>query len=140
MARSSKSRNPEPAFVTPMAAQLVPELPEGEAWLYEVKWDGYRALILKTGDQVKIRSRNDNDFTLKFPSIARAATGLKADRLALDGEIVALAPNGRPSFQALQHGAQIGYQIAFYTFDVLHLDGTDLGGRPLTERRRALLA
>jgi DNA ligase D-like protein (predicted ligase) len=121
-----------------MAAQLVPELPEGEAWLYEVKWDGYRALILKTGDQVKIRSRNDNDFTLKFPSIARAATDLKADTLAPDGEIVALDPDGRPSFQALRHSSHAGHQIVFYAFDVLHLNGTDLSGRHLAERRRAL--
>ena len=103
-----------------------------------MKWDGYRALILKNADQVTVRSRNDNDFTLKFPSIAKAATALKADTRALDGEIVALGPDGRPSFQALQHSAHTGQQIVFYAFDALHLNGTDLSGRHLAERRRAL--
>ena len=97
----SKSRN-VPVFITPMAAQPVTELPEGDAWLYEVKWDGYRALVLKDGNRVQVRSRNDKDLTPKYASIAHAARRLKAEQATLDGEIVALGQDGRPSFQALQ--------------------------------------
>jgi ATP dependent DNA ligase domain len=87
-----------PAFVTLMAALSVTKLPEGPEWLYEVKWDGYRALVLKDGPRIQIRSRNDNDFSLKYWSVAEAALQLKADQATLDGEIVALGPDGRPSY------------------------------------------
>ena len=133
----SKSHN-VPVFITPMAAQLVTKLPEGNDWVYEVKWDGYRALVLKDGNQVQLRSRNDKDFTLKYPPIVDAALRLKAEQVTLDGEIVALGENGRPSFQALQHSSQAGHRIMFYVFDVLHVNGRDMTGRRLSERRAAL--
>ena len=121
-----------------MAAQPVTKLPKGDDWLYEVKWDGYRALVLKDGQRVQVRSRNDKDFSLKYPSIAGAALSLKAEQVALDGEIVALGQDGRPSFRALQHSSQTAHRIVFYAFDVLHLDGRDLIGRRLSERRASL--
>jgi bifunctional non-homologous end joining protein LigD len=127
-----------PVFVPPMLAELVTALPEGAEWLYEVKWDGYRALILKDGPRILVRSRNDNDFTLKFAAVAEAASNLSAAKVTLDGEIVALGADGRPSFQALQHPSQNGYKLVFYAFDVLQLNARDLTGRPLTERRHAL--
>jgi len=79
-----------------MAAQIVTKLPEGNDWVYEVKWDGYRALVLKDGNQVQLRSRNDKDFTLKYPPIVDAALRLKAEQVTLDGEIVALGEMGAP--------------------------------------------
>lgn len=126
-------------FVTPMAAQNVKALPTGKDWLYELKIDGYRALLMKEGTRIEIRSRRDNVLTRSYPSIVKAAERLAVDKVMLDGEIVAIDTSGRPSFQALQHrGAQPGYEIAFYAFDVLHLEGRDLQALPLTKRREVL--
>jgi bifunctional non-homologous end joining protein LigD len=126
-------------FVQPMAARVVDTLPEGDDWMYEVKFDGYRALLIKDGQQIRIRSRNDKDLTHTYRSIATAATRLKARRAVVDGEIVALDPGGRPSFQALQHrGAHPGHTIVFYAFDLLHLDDDDLLNLPLERRRERL--
>jgi bifunctional non-homologous end joining protein LigD len=125
-----------PAFVTPMAAQPVKSLPQGEEWSYEPKLDGYRALLLKDGRQVRILSRNEKDLTRMYPGVAAAALRLSAAQVVLDGEIVALAEDGRPSFQALQHrSAHPRHRIVFYAFDVLHLDGRGLLGEPLLGRR-----
>jgi DNA ligase D-like protein (predicted ligase) len=125
------------AFVAPMTARVVQALPEGPEWLYEVKLDGYRALLLKEGEHVRIRSRNEK--TLRYPEIDTAARRLNADSVALDGEIVAIGQDGCPSFQALQHRkAHPKHVVVFYAFDVLHLNGTNLTRSPLTERRRHL--
>jgi ATP-dependent DNA ligase len=86
-----------------MAALTVKKLPEGDEWLYELKWDGYRALLIKDGEHVQIRSRNDKDLTAMYPGIATAGRRQKIKQIVLDGEIVALGEDGRPSFQALQH-------------------------------------
>jgi hypothetical protein len=74
-----------PAFVTPMAAQVVKALPEGDEWLYEVKWDGYRALLIKDGRQVQVRSRNDKDLTRMYPTVVAAGLRLNAEQIVLDG-------------------------------------------------------
>ena len=129
----------KPAFVEPMAAKVVQELPEGDQWLYEVKWDGYRALLLKHGARVQIRSRNNKDLTTTYPTVAAGAARLHAESTVVDGEIVALDASGRPSFQALQHRkAQSGHTIGFYAFDVLHLDGEDLTHLALEKRKAHL--
>ena len=132
-------RSSSPAFIEPMTAKLVEALPEGEQWIYEVKFDGYRALLLKDGGHVQIRSRNDNNLTATYPTITAAASRLKADTALLDGEIVALDAEGRPSFQALQHrSAHRGYAIVFYAFDLLHLNGETITRLPLEARRQRL--
>ena len=128
-----------PAFVTPMAAQVVKRLPEGDDWIYELKFDGYRALIIKDKQRVELRSRKNKDLTGMYPGIAAAGSRLNADQAVVDGEIVALDAQGSPSFQALQHrGSHPGHQIVFYAFDLLHLDGKDLTGQPLLKRRARL--
>jgi bifunctional non-homologous end joining protein LigD len=138
MPRSIRTRS-HPIFVTPMAAQLGERLPAGEAWLYEVKFDGYRALVLKNGAKVQIRSRNNKDLTMTYPPISAAARRVQAEQAVIDGEIVAVDAQGRPSFQALQHrSAHPEHAIAFYAFDLLHLDGEDLIDKPLAERRAKL--
>ena len=138
MASKKKPQAP-PTFVTPMAAVAVKQLPEGEEWLYEVKFDGYRALILKDGSHVELQSRNHKDLTPMYPGIAAAALNLCADQAIVDGEIVALDESGRPAFQALQHRtAHPHHHIVFYAFDVLHLAGRDMMGEPI-EKRRAVL-
>ena len=122
-----------------MMAKLTDKLPEGTQWTYEVKWDGYRALLLKSGDRVRLLSRKDNDLTATYPTIEAAGSRLRAETAMLDGEIVALDSKGRPSFQALQHrSAHRTYAIVFYAFDLLHWNGEDLTGLPLTERRKRL--
>lgn len=124
-----------------MAARVVSRLPEGDEWTYEVKFDGYRALLLKDRDRVRVVSRNEKNLTHAYPSVTAAAQRLHAERAVVDGEIVAVDADGRPSFQALQHrGARAGHAIVFYAFDLLHLDGTDLTGAPLVDRRARLPA
>ena len=122
-----------------MRARLVDSLPAGADWSYEAKLDGYRALVIKDGDRVQIRSRTNKDLTRAYPPVAAAASRLQASQAVLDGEIVAVDPTGRPSFQALQHGAaHRDHVVVFYAFDVLHLDGADLTAAPLAERRARL--
>ena len=129
----------KPRFVQPMAARVVDKLPEGDGWSYEVKFDGYRALVMKDGDRVQIRSRNDKDLTLAYPSVASAGRRLSAKQAIVDGEIVAVDAQGRPSFQALQHrGGHPGHTIVFYGFDLIFLDGNDLTGATLEQRRAKL--
>lgn len=130
-----------PRFVVPMAAQPVKQLPEGEEWMYELKLDGYRGLILKNGPDARIYSRNNNDLTGSYPAIAAAAVRVNAERATIDGEIVALDENGRPSFQQLQNRSRhTKLTTAFYAFDLLHLNGRDLTGEPLAVRREKLPA
>ena len=122
-----------------MAAKVVKRLPEGGVWVYELKFDGYRALIIRDRERVEIRSRKNKDLTRMYPRIAASALRLNAEQAVVDGEIVALDVQGRPSFQALQHrGSHPGHQIAYYAFDLLHLDGEDLTEQPLTKRREPL--
>jgi bifunctional non-homologous end joining protein LigD len=106
-----------------------------------IKFDGYRALLLKDGDKVQIRSRNDKDLTLAYPSIVSAGRRLVANQAVVDGEVVAVDAQGRPSFQALQHrGGHPRHSIVFYAFDLIFLDGNDLTGARLDERRARLPA
>lgn len=128
-----------PAFVTPMAAQVVKALPDGPEWWYELKLDGYRALIIKDGSKVQVRSRNDKDLARMYPSLVIAAKKLLAEQAIIDGEVIALDDNGRPSFQALQHRtSHPNHPIVFYAFDLLHLNGENLMSSPLLERRAPL--
>ena len=122
----------------PMLATAAAQLPVGPLWSYEVKWDGYRAQAIKQGSVVSLASRNLKNITRQFPDVARAASGLRAQSAVVDGEIVALDEQGRPSFQALHHGATEGLSIVYYAFDLLHVNGRDLIREPLDERRAAL--
>jgi bifunctional non-homologous end joining protein LigD len=128
-----------PAFVTPMAALSVQALPEGSEWSYELKLDGYRALLIKDGASVQLRSRNDKDLMPMYPALTAAGRRLHAEQAVIDGEIVAVDEQGRPSFQALQHrGTHPRHSIVFYAFDLLHLNGEDLTDLPLEARRANL--
>ncbi len=120
----------------PMLATLVPTLPTGAGWSYEVKWDGYRTIAVKDGLRVTLYSRNLKDATRQYPAIARAVGAIGAKAAILDGELVAVDAEGRPSFQALHH--QSAHTLAYYVFDLLHLNGRDLTGAPFWERRAVL--
>jgi bifunctional non-homologous end joining protein LigD len=122
-----------------MAAQPAKALPEGEQWLYELKLDGYRALLVKNGDQVAVQSRNQKSLTRIYPTVAAAGLRIGANQAVVDGEIVAVDETGRPSFQALQHrGLHPRHRIVFYAFDLLLVNGRDQTGEPLVKRRARL--
>lgn len=127
-----------PKAVLPMMAMPAAALPEGAEWSYEVKWDGYRAQAVKRGAAVTLASRNLKNITKQFAAVAAAVAGIRAKDAVLDGEIVALDAEGRPSFQALHHADSGGVSLVYYAFDLLHVDGIDLVRAPLAERREAL--
>ena len=113
------------------------KLPEGPDWAYEIKLDGYRALAFKAGGKLELRSRNDNDFALRYPSIAKALASLPDDT-AVDGEIVALDAEGKPSFNALQNCGSSKADLIYYVFDLMVLAGEDVMGEQLRKRRELL--
>jgi DNA ligase D-like protein (predicted ligase) len=121
-----------------MMAVSAKTLPVGPDWSYEVKWDGYRAQAVKDGGAVSLASRNLKNITRQYATLAATAAGISAKSALLDGEIVALDAEGRPSFQALHHASLDGLSLVFYAFDLLHLNGRDLTRSPLDERRAAL--
>lgn len=108
----------------------------GPMWTYELKLDGYRALGIKTCGTVRLRSRNDKDFNRKYPGIAKALAALP-DETVIDGELVVLDEEGRPSFNALQNVAA-GATIFYYVFDVMLLGGRNVMGETLATRRDLL--
>jgi len=114
------------------------KLPDDPAkWEYQLKLDGYRAIAFKSDDRVHLRSRNDNDFTRRYPAVVRGLGKLPNDTV-IDGEVVALGEDGRPSFNTLQNSNESQTPIVYYVFDVIVLAGRDLSSEPLS-RRRALL-
>ena len=96
----------QPRFIEPMYAEAVGDLPDGGLWTYEAKLDGYRCLAAKRSSGIALWSRRGNGFTSRFPEIARACEKLPPDTL-IDGEVIAIAENGRASFNALQHSRSI---------------------------------
>lgn len=135
----------KPAFIDPMKAVLVDDLPKGDDWIYELKFDGVRALAIKSGKNIQLISRTAKDFTAKFPEVAEALQRLPCKQAVLDGEIAALDEQGRSSFQLLQARELSSERppIFYYVFDLIQLDGKDLTRVPLLKRKamaKALLA
>jgi len=113
-------------------------VPKGDSWLFEVKWDGYRALAYLRGGEVQLLSRNGNDLTARFAAVAKElAKAVKTPDCVLDGEVCALDGDGRPSFSAMQQGKP-GTPIVYEAFDVLEVDGEPLVDLPLRDRRARL--
>jgi bifunctional non-homologous end joining protein LigD len=141
----SRQQRPEKSstavrFVEPMKARVVESPPASGDWIYEIKFDGYRALALKDAAGVRLFSRNEKDFSGKFPVIVDAVALLEAGDAVIDGEIVALDAKGVSSFQRLQ-ALEIGAKpppVFYYAFDLLQLNGSDLRGRSLVERKATL--
>ena len=120
----------------PMLAVSVDTLPTGEEWVYEPKWDGFRAIVTISGGEVSFRSRNDNDLTERFKDVARsAAHAITTSDAVLDGEICALDEAGRSRFSLLQEGTGTGVLMLF---DLLELESEELVELPLAERRARL--
>jgi ATP-dependent DNA ligase len=123
-------------FLEPMLCRAVSELPQGPAWSYELKFDGYRGLGLRSGRRSRLFSRNGHDFTERFPTLGRALEKLP-DETLIDGEIVAFDRDGRASFNEIQNHAR-NANILFYAFDVLVLADKDVRNLPLEQRRDML--
>jgi bifunctional non-homologous end joining protein LigD len=121
-----------PFRVKPMLATLVRKPFDKPGWIYEEKYDGYRILAYKDGDRVTLLSRNGNDRTATYASVARAVQKLRARTLLLDGEVVAFDKQGISRFQLLQEGSA---QTAYAVFDCLYREGRDLRHDPLETRR-----
>ena len=140
-----------PASLEPMLATLGTAVPSGSGWLYEVKWDGYRALCFIEGGKVRMVSRRGIKLDKQFASVAQAlAQSVKADKAIIDGEVVALDEKGNPSFQHLQNLTGFGTKPAlkgiarphlnFFAFDLLYLNGYDLRKASLIDRRQLLIS
>ncbi len=89
-------------FIAPMLLQRTDSLPDSAQWLYELKLDGYRAIAFKRGGTVHLRSRNDNDFSERYPGVVKGLAKMPDDTV-IDGEVIAFDDDGRPSFNALQN-------------------------------------
>ncbi len=124
----------------PMLATLADSVPSGDGWLFEVKWDGFRAIATMRGGELDLRSRNDKSFLERFPTVVRSLErSLRSPDCVLDGEVVAVGDDGRATFSAMQQGRD-GTTYLYVAFDLLELDGEPLVDLPLSERRERLAA
>ena len=125
-------------FIEPMLLLKTDALPDDPTrWQYQLKLDGYRAIAFKTGKTLHLRSRNNNDFSLRYPAVVKGLAKLP-DETVVDGEIVALDADGRPSFNALQNHGASRAPVLFFVFDVLVLAGRDVMKESLSARRSLL--
>jgi DNA ligase D-like protein (predicted ligase) len=112
-------------------------LPDDSRWLYELKLDGYRAIAFKRNGTVHLRSRNDNDFDVRYPGVVKALANMPNDTV-IDGEVVAFDQDGRPSFNALQNFGSAPAPVVYYVFDIMVLAGHNVMREPLEKRRELL--
>jgi bifunctional non-homologous end joining protein LigD len=142
-------QRPMPTVIHPMLATITDKSFDNPDWLFEIKWDGYRAVAFVDGGRVRLVSRNQNELTTQFSELGSMPKYVKAERAILDGEIVALDEQGRPSFSLMQQrtGFQpgkrrlpgpAGVPIIYYAFDLLYLDGFDLRRVTLEQRKQLL--
>jgi DNA ligase D-like protein (predicted ligase) len=129
-----------PQWVPPQLTQLVDAAPEGDQWLHEIKFDGYRMHARLDRGDVQLMTRTGLDWTHKYPPIAAAVSALGARRAYLDGELCGMFPDGITSFSMIQAASDAGNAagLVFFIFDLLHLDGDDVGARSLSERKARL--
>ena len=119
-----------------MLATSTDVLPKGAEWAFEPKWDGYRSIVSITSGEATLTSRNGNDLTARFSSVAKAlVTAVRTPAAVLDGEVCALDEAGRSNFGLLQRGEGL---LVFVAFDVLERDGEPLVERAYTDRRHIL--
>jgi len=142
-------RKSMPTAVHPMLATSVEKPFDNPEWLFEIKWDGYRAVSFIQDGKVRLVSRNQNDLTGEFPELNELAKSIKAEDAVLDGEIVVLDEQGRASFSLMQQrtgirkggrrtGARRDLQVVYYIFDVIYLDGYELRQVSLEQRKEVL--
>ena len=138
-----------PTTIHPMLATSVDKPFDGPDWLFEIKWDGYRAVAFIEDGKFRLVSRNQNELTQRYPELKDLPRSVKAKTAILDGEVVALDAEGRASFSLMQqrtgfrpHGrsraANADVPVLYYAFDLLYLDGYDLRKLPLVDRKKQL--
>lgn len=137
---AAKASTKLPLSLSPQLATLVSEVPPGDDWLYEIKFDGYRLLTRIDGDDVRCFTRNGHDWSHRMPQLVKAIRSLNIGWGWLDGEIVVAGKDGRPDFQALQNAfeSQHTQGIQYFVFDLPFHDGQDLRDEPLRTRRERL--
>jgi bifunctional non-homologous end joining protein LigD len=142
-------KRPMPTTIHPMLAETVDKPFDDADWLFEIKWDGYRAIAFVENDKVRLVSRNQNDLTPRYPELKDMGKFIQTKAAILDGEVVALDEEGRASFTLMQqrtgfrpHGrrgaANADVPVCYYAFDLLYLDGYDWRRVPLEERKAKL--
>src|SRR5437899_2327304 len=140
---------PMPTIIRPMLATTITQPFDGPDWLFEIKWDGYRAVAFIEAGKLRLVSRNQNDLTGQYPELRTMPQFVNAQQAVLDGEVVALDEQGRPSFSLMQQrtgfrpgGHRIprraGVTVLYYVFDLIYVDGYDLRRVNLEERKQAL--
>jgi bifunctional non-homologous end joining protein LigD len=142
-------KRPMPTTIHPMLAESIDKPFDGPEWLFEIKWDGYRAVAFVENGKVRLVSRNQNELTARYPELKDMAQSVKAKTAILDGEVVALDDEGKASFSLMQQRtgfrpggkravANADVPVLYYAFDLLYLDGEDWRKVPLEERKRKL--
>lgn len=143
MGKVAKTASKLPTFRAQLAT-LVERPPEGEQWLHEIKYDGYRIACFVERGSARLESRNGQDWTAAYDEVVRAAEALPVQSALLDGELAVLLPDGRTSFQGLQNAGRGGRprpgRLVYFAFDLLALDGRDVAASPLEQRKRELAA
>lgn len=131
-----------PAFTAPCLATLVDAPPEGDEWIHEIKFDGYRLQARIAGNEVRLLTRGGLDWTKRFPALAKALGTLNADTAVIDGEAVVLMEGGVTSFSDLVASLEAGRsdEMTFVAFDLLYLNGHNLVAAPLIKRKELLEA
>lgn len=131
-----------PQFIDPMQCKLVNALPEGSEWIYELKFDGYRALAIKNGSEVHLISRNAKTLNRRYPELVNELKEFPLKSFVLDGEVVVLDERGVPSFQRLQDlgAGEKDRSLYYYAFDLLNLEGKDLKKLSVVDRKALLQA
>lgn len=131
--------DPFPVMRSPMLATLIDAPFDDDDWLFETKWDGFRALCtISAGGTMELRSRNGKNLLVKFPRLDTLRSSFRGTSLLLDGEIVALDRYGRSNFQRLQEAEYRDFPLSYAVFDLLYARGHDLRERPLLERKERL--
>lgn len=126
-------------FVPPQLATLRDDPPEGDDWLHELKYDGYRIQALIDDGEVRLITRNQKDWTDRYPPVAEALSKLDAESAVIDGELVAVDSEGRSRFGLLQKAAESpSVALRYYAFDLLNLNGKQIGGEPILKRKELL--
>ena len=145
-----KTSSDMPKIIIPMLAELGKgEPPASGDWVYEIKWDGVRAICFIESGKLKMFSRNGNAIDKQYPELSILPHQVQARQAIVDGEIASLDPQGRPSFELLQRRINVAeasaiarlarsHPVVFFAFDLLYLDGRDLRGEPLIERKKLL--
>ena len=133
----SRPRTLPAGFIAPCLPTSAPQPPSGEAWLHEIKHDGFRVIARKSGDRVKLYSRSGNDLTDHFPLIVEAPAGLRSRSCIIDGEAVACGEDGIASFDRIRYRRHDA-DVFLYAFDLVELDGDDLRREPLAVRKATL--